>query len=327
MRGKAHVQDEIEADAARIGFIKERRGPDFRQISWRLKCSKCPRDFTASWDAGCPPDFMIKNVRKRQWDVDYGMRPLCPDCAHKKDKAPLPKPEHQNFKPWVPPATMIFDRLLDAAELRSKQAVIPKLWANVEAAEKAIIEAKGEVRELRATASEESRLAAQQARMTHAREMKLQRIKDAQIARDAGATALRNAQLKERACACPPESAHEIVNAPQAYEEKMVKIAPTPTPKISHAVFQCLDGVFDAAKRLYKSGYTDQRVAKECGTSEDVVAYLRVETFGQLAEDPRISAMRDDLELMRMESAEVFAKLQKQMGEMASRVEQLAHAR
>lgn len=100
----------------------------------------------------------------------------------------------------------------------------------------------------------------------------------------------------------------------------------TPSPKITHAVFQLLDGVFDPLKRLYKSGYTDQRVAREAGTTEEIVAYLRNETFGALAEDPRISNMRDDLELLRMEAAETFAKLQKGIGELHSRLEQVARA-
>lgn len=330
MTGGFHVQNSIEEDAARVGFVKRRIPPDYRQVQWYLKCSKCPRDFSANWNAGTKPDFMIKNMRTRQWDVDYGMRPLCPDCAHKKDKGPTSKPESQSFKPYIVPSTMIKDQLLNAAEKRSHDIARDKAWATVRACDRELADMKAEKHEITAEVARNEKMAAMQARARHAGAMRLKRIEEEKAAREAGAEALRIAQMKERACPQPPVIAPQIEKAPQAEEEvthMTIKPVSIPSPKITHAVFQCLDGVFDPAKRLYRSGYTDQRVAKECGTHEDVVAYLRSETFGALAEDPRYSAMRDDMELFRMESADAFAKLQKQLGELASRLEQLAHAR
>lgn len=334
-RGKQHIQDSIEADAARIGFVRRKLPPDFRHVQWYLKCSKCPRDFVASWHAGSAPDLMIKNMRSRRWDVDYGMRPLCPTCAHAKDMAPAARPEHQNFKPWIPPRTALMDGLLTAAEKRSREVVashkldvLLDLELGVRNCESDIAEAKTELRQTRATQAEEERRARHNERISIAQKARWARIKEANASQEAGAEELRKMQLRERACTLPPAPANPIINAPQAEEEKMLnKPLISPAPKITHAVFQLLDGVFDASKRLYKSGYTDQRVARESGTTEDVVAYLRTETFGQLAEDPRISNLRDDMELLGMESAEAFAKLQKSLGELRSRVEQLAHSK
>lgn len=337
---KHNVQYNVEADALRMGFVKRRQGPDFHKIRWELRCSKCPMEFAANWDGGMKPEAMARHMRMRQWDVDYGMRPLCPNCVHKKDKGPVAKPEHQNFKPYVPPETLIFNRLLVAAEERSFKENFPKLLteaidAEAEAA-KRVTAARNHLVDTRATAREEDRKRRFEERREKHRAAALLYWERRRAAKAAGAEALRLAQLKERPSTPKPTIAQwiptpapqritEIIPATSPQESATMTNKPTPTPKITHAVFQCLDAIFDPAKRLYRSGYTDQRVAKECGTSEDVVAYLRTETFGQLAEDPRFSALRDDLELLRMESAEVFAKLQKSLGDAQSRLEQLAH--
>lgn len=98
---------------------------------------------------------------------------------------------------------------------------------------------------------------------------------------------------------------------------------PTPGPKISRAVFNMLDDVFDSENCLYKSGCTDQKVAITCGTTEEIVAYLRRETFGELAEDPRITNLREDVELMRMELTDTIKRLDVQMRDLMSRLDQL----
>lgn len=319
----------IEETAARMGIVKKRLAPDYRRVGWLIKCSKCPAEYVASWHQNMAPDGMRRFLLHRGWDVGHGMRPLCPVCKL-GDKAPKAKPEHQTFKPWVPPRTAIFDGLLLAAsEKVRKQQVNNALDTLLECEMeiRSIREEEAELKEKRRelTAEEEAarKLAAMQERARAAGKRRLERIEERRRAEAASAAALRLAKLKER---CGTEApAVEVETTVQPTEEEVMN-APrlAPAPKISHAVFQCLDGVFDPEKRLYRSGYTDARVAKECGTSEEVVSYLRTETFGQLAEDPRYSAVRDDLELLRMESAEVFAKLQKQLAEISSRVEQLA---
>lgn len=334
---KHNVQYSVESDALRMGFVKKRSGPDFRQIRWELKCSKCPREFAASWDGGMKPEAMARHMRVRHWDVDYGMRPLCPDCMHSKDKAPLAKPEHQNFKPWVPPRTQMFDKILIAAEERAhneRQAhnieVVMDLNQAVADQDAEVKELKAVRRATRATEAEEERKARHSKRISEAMKQHHARRKQTKIASE---EALRVAQLKQRACGTVTDSSNLHIQdipqeAPQAEEEVVNMLTtpkmPTPSPKITHAVFQLLDACFDASKRLYKSGYTDQRVARDCGTSEDVVSYLRTETFGALAEDPRIGSIRDDIELLGMDAAEKFAALQKSLGELRSRIEQVA---
>lgn len=333
MNNRQHIQDSIESDAARMGFVRFREPPDYRTIAWKIKCSRCPVEFKAHWNPGSKPELMQKNMRARQWDVAIGMRPLCPACV-KGDKGPLAKPEHQNFKPYIPPRTAIFDGLLHAAEDRAHkermahltEVVLDMNQARADHRQEAA-ELKVEKRVLTVAMREENKLAAMRARAEHARTMRAVRLKAIKEAREAGSDALAAQKLREHLQDIKAVSPQEPQQAPQAKEEETImKNGLTPSPKITHAVFQLLDGVFDPLKRLYKSGYTDQRVAREAGTTEEVVAYLRNETFGALAEDPRISNMRDDLELLRMEAAETFAKLQKGIGELHSRLEQVARA-
>lgn len=339
MNHRQHIQDSIESDAARMGFVRYREPPDYRTIAWKIKCSRCPAEFKAHWNPGSKPELMQKNMRTRHWDVAIGMRPLCPTCAMAPSKGPLAKPEHQNFKPYVPPRTAIFDGLLNAAEGRAYKERINHLIEVQLDCSQAVVDAQKEKAEVKADLR-----ASKWARMDEEkRERMRQRVSEGQRARwarqkareqaikearEAGSDALAAAKLKEhlRDISTVP-SPQEPQQAPQAKEEETImKNGLAPSPKITHAVFQLLDSVFDPLKRLYKSGYTDQRVARDTGTTEEVVAYLRSETFGALAEDPRISSMRDDLELLRMEAAETFAKLQKGIGELQSRLEQVARA-
>lgn len=320
---KMHVQASIQDDAARLGFIKKRLPPDYRNVVWLIRCSKCPREFQANWNPGTAPDLMKRNAHTRGWDVDYGMRPLCPDCAHSKNKGPVAKPEHQSFERWMPPQTLIFDKLLDASNKRSARAQLPALYDEIAALDAEAAKAQAAKKAAQAELTEAEKLAAKQARMRHAQAMRALRLREEKERRERAALQAPAPAL----VTTPVVPAPQAVIAPQAEEVVMNMSAqqPTPTPKITHSVFQCLDGVFDANKRLYKNGFSDARVAKECGTSEQVVAYLRTETFGELAEDPRYSALRDDIDLLAMESAEMFAKLQKQLGDVRSRLEQLAH--
>lgn len=338
MNNRQHIQDSIESDAARMGFVRYREPPDYRTIVWKIQCSRCPAEFKAHWNPGSKPDLMQKNMRVRQWDVAVGMRPLCPICARSPNKAPLAKPEHQNFKPYIPPRTAVFDGLLKAAEKRAHQEEMAHLTEVVLDLNQAVADHKQEVAEIkiekratRATEAEEMRRARTRERISTAQKARWARIKArdqaTKEAREAGSDAMAAMKLREHLQSIKPVSPQEPQHAPQAKEEEnIMKNGLSPSPKITHTVFQLLDDIFDPVKRLYKSGYTDQRVARESGTTEEVVAYLRTETFGALAEDPRISNMRDDLELLRMEAAETFAKLQKGIGELQSRLEQVARA-
>lgn len=321
---KHSTQKNIEEAAARMGFVMRRMPPDFHRVQWVLKCSACSREHATPWGGGMPPEAMAAQMRRKQWDVDIGMRPLCPSCKV-THKAPKKKPEHQNFNRWVPPESMIFDRLLDAANKRAKLAMIPKAIETLVQVEQQLEAVAKEKRVLQADLAAAERLEAQRARVAKARQARLDRIhrEDRERAQRAEHLAEELARQGTNVIAIN-EAPQAYAQAPQAEKETDMKPNPAPSPKITHTVFQHLDDVFDAERRLYKNGYSDQRVARDCGTTEEIVAWLRSETFGELAEDPRLGNIRDDLELLRMESAETFAKLQKQIAEIANRVEQIA---
>lgn len=355
----------IETEAARFGFVRKRGGGhDRHKACWELKCSKCPVEFHAYWPPQIPPEQMVKNMRVRRWDVGQGMRPLCPVCAHpSKNKAPLSKPEWQNFTPHIEPLpqTALTTALVSAGvklvskpqpQLPSFEEYKAKLTVpfgdyNAGAAPPPTlgILANAE-RNTRLDAAADTLVAAIQGVEAAEENVKLADIerralmqKAASLAREA--KAIKVAERRERKAAAVAE-ARKIVEAhraaiaptqPVTISEKIMNTTsqapafvkpPTPSPKISHAVFQTLDSIFDSEKRLYRNGYTDQRVAKECGTSEDVVAYLRYETFGALAEDPRISAIRDDVELAKMELAELVKNWDAKLKAFDSRIEQVA---
>jgi hypothetical protein len=248
--GSSDILRQIESDAARFGFIKNyshsRDSEGGRNVVWQIHCSKCPREFSAYWGVRTSPALMVKNMRRRGWDIGLGERPLCPDCAHpKRDYTPPVKPPPNGAERYVQPETAIVAALKKAVEQKQPAMIAPLV--------------------------------------------------------------------------------------PRANKEKPMtetKAPPTPSPKISHAVFGLLDDTFDAEKRQYKNSYSDARVAQECGTTEEVVVWLRRETFGELAEDPIITTLKEEIELMRMEVAENVAALTRtfspRLDQLANRVEQIA---
>lgn len=323
----------LEAEASRYGFLRTHHG---HRTGWEVRCSKCPKIFTAGWPPSVPTEMMIKNMRKRSWDVGQGMRPLCPDCAHASDQKPKTKPNHQSFTLYAPPLpkTLIAASLLDAGvtlalkdvpevpsfdEWKAEQATKPpSVMTGVldEADLRGHKARKGELldkladamtNKMRATSK---LLEAQQKRAEHAREIRLARVEERRK-RKADQTVQDQIKLRDIA-----EKAKQ--NPPA--EPKMQT---QPNLKITHTVFQLLDSIFDRNKRLYRSGYSDARVAKDAGTTEDVVAALRVEVYGTLAEDPRIQSVKDDIALLEMQQAELNKNFERSISDLNSRVEQL----
>lgn len=342
----------IERDAARAGFYKRLgRGHDHHKTAWSIKCSKCPKEFGAYWNANTSPALMVKNLRVRQWDVGIGVRPLCPSCAHPRaDKHPEPKPESQSFAPHIAelprtklaeamvaagvvlasnpqPPVPSYEELLDRVKLDVPGEVPPSqaamIHANQQSAINVITEEVDGARTSRNEALAKTRqsnaelLEAQRARAAKAREIRSLRCEERRQRKIAKA-----AEEVARKLACPVNPTPPPQLSVPFVEIKMSN-KPSPTPKITHAVFQQLDAVFDGAKRLYKHGWSDARVAKECGTSEDVVQYLRFETFGELAEDPRIQAIMDDIQLLSMQFDDVKKNTERAIRDLNSRVEQL----
>ena len=112
-------------------------------------------------------------------------------------------------------------------------------------------------------------------------------------------------------------------------EAKEVKDTPLvgPSPKIARRVFGLLDDHFDEQTRRYRPGYSDERVAKEANTAIELVMRLRREAYGELAEDPKLTELRDDIELLRLEMADAVKPLHARLDELVRRVEDLAKPR
>lgn len=65
-----------------------------------------------------------------------------------------------------------------------------------------------------------------------------------------------------------------------------------PNPKIARRVNRLLDDHFDEEKRLYREGWSDDRVAKEADAAIDFVINTRRVAYAELAEDPEATQLR-----------------------------------
>ena len=103
---------------------------------------------------------------------------------------------------------------------------------------------------------------------------------------------------------------------PECQEDKMMN--PTkpipqiaPDPKIARKIFALLDEHFDDKTRAYASGWSDERAAKELDVSLEIVIGIRRTAYGELAVDPAISKLGEDILLARMEFDEVIGNITK----------------
>lgn len=128
---------------------------------------------------------------------------------------------------------------------------------------------------------------------------------------------------------CPSHSRKDnAMTKPVAASEVAVIPASTgPSGKILRAVYSLLEDYFDVDRMLYKSGWTDTRISKEAGTAEGVVARIREESYGKLAEEPEISKLKDDLELLTLELDSSHRKLNDQLAAFSQRIERIAAGR
>ena len=103
-----------------------------------------------------------------------------------------------------------------------------------------------------------------------------------------------------------------------------MEIDKTPSPKIMRAVFEGLAAYFNEKAHLYTGGYSDLKLAKEIGTSEDFVARLRRESYGELAEDPMITSLRNAINTLDMKMGQQASDNATYIRELRSRVEQMS---
>lgn len=93
-----------------------------------------------------------------------------------------------------------------------------------------------------------------------------------------------------------------------------------PNPIIMRRVITLLNDHFDMKTRLYANGWSDEIIARNAETSPDFVTTFRRSAYGELAEDPMISKLRDDVaalkELLEQEAIKFRAQWEAQIKEL-----------
>jgi len=92
-------------------------------------------------------------------------------------------------------------------------------------------------------------------------------------------------------------------------------------PKIARRIYAMLDERFIDDKRIYQPGWSDEKVATTLGVSVEIVMNIRRTAYGELAEDPKVTQLRDDIELLRMEFSDEIAAISKKYYERLSALE------
>lgn len=96
-----------------------------------------------------------------------------------------------------------------------------------------------------------------------------------------------------------------------------------PSPKITRKINTILEEHFNDKTGMYSNGWSDERVAKEVGTTEKVVAGWRIEAFGELAEHPRITEFAESLQLFEMELQDMVQSTQAQLSKFRALLDNL----
>lgn len=276
---KHRVLDAVEEQAARYGFFKHRLPPDYRQVAWRVECSRCHGALTANWGPGMNPEGMAKFSKQKGWDVGLGDSPLCPGCKHKPVMGlGVFKPQH----------TLLSDRLLDAAAQRSQEAQAHQPQAEEAAPQETHLE---EPKPSSKRGGRRSRESVRKGVETAARRRAEQKARQAAEDEEVRQLVLKARAERELGVTVPTP----VHSSPPQPAPVMHTHAQELSPKAYVAVVHKLDQVFDKTARRYQQGYTDLRVAEECGAVLAQVVELRTLAYGELAEDPRIAGLRDDV--------------------------------
>jgi hypothetical protein len=125
----------------------------------------------------------------------------------------------------------------------------------------------------------------------------------------------------------PPPPPPPVIEAPVpdpvilAPPPPVVTAAVPSNPQITIQVVTLLNEHFDKSKRLFLPGWSDERIAKEVGTSLTFVVGYREVGYGKLAEDPiatkfrtEIKALEDKVAGLALEVGEMKAKLDRYLG-------------
>lgn len=104
----------------------------------------------------------------------------------------------------------------------------------------------------------------------------------------------------------------------EASASAMVAGVIVPATKLMVEIIHKLDDVFDRERRLYAPGWSDEKVGAAIGASPEVVTRFRRDAYGELAEDPTITALRADIEALRAVVDDEIAKLTDRLAKLQS---------
>lgn len=125
-------------------------------------------------------------------------------------------------------------------------------------------------------------------------------------------------EMNHKPQAPPPNSIPSVIPA--------ISSAPPmigPNPKIVVKVITLLNEQFDLDKRLFRPGWSDDRIAKEAGTSLTFVVGYREDAYAKLAEDPMATKFREDIKALEdLQSAQSSA-LMASMADFSRKIDDL----
>jgi hypothetical protein len=113
----------------------------------------------------------------------------------------------------------------------------------------------------------------------------------------------------------PPTATSIVALNVAAKDTDMATI--NPTIEITVDVAIKLIETFDKETRRYRNSWTDAKVAEAVGTSEAIVIDVRKKKFGELSEDPAITALRDKIEYAVMEMQEEVNGFKQKLSELS----------
>lgn len=94
-------------------------------------------------------------------------------------------------------------------------------------------------------------------------------------------------------------------------------------PKLERKIFELLQDHFDEKTRIYEKEWSDVRISQETGASPQFVSAKRIGWFGEIAEDPAITALREDVELFELELGEKWKSMENEMAALRIKLSEL----
>ena len=111
----------------------------------------------------------------------------------------------------------------------------------------------------------------------------------------------------------PPASATPAAAAPGKQHKSDIE----PTGKQWREVLAALEVCFNAKTNRYNDSYTDESVASEIGEPVDIVEYIREDSYGALAPDPKIVVVEAALAALEEQVASLSETVAQQAKELA----------